>query len=77
MEGMQVPFAVFQLVEDRIETLVVSDGLCELLGSKDRTGIYAEMDQDACGNVHPDDRERVRNALFRFLTDGAVFHEMK
>lgn len=36
MESMQVPFAIFQLVEERIITLVVTAGFCEMLGSSDR-----------------------------------------
>lgn len=30
MENMKVPFAVFQLVDKQIVTLVVSDGFCNL-----------------------------------------------
>ena len=31
MESMPAPFAVFQLVDKRIVTIVLSDGFCELL----------------------------------------------
>ena len=32
MESMDVPFAVFQLVEQRIVTIVVTRGFCALVG---------------------------------------------
>ena len=73
---MQVPFAVFQLVDNRIVTLVVSDGFCELLGSVDRAKVYAAMDHDTYRNVHPDDVARVGNAVYRFMKDGRKFESV-
>ena len=67
MENMQAPFAIYQLVDRQIVTLVVSNGFCELVGSNDREKVYAAMDHDTYRNVHPDDIARLGNAVFRFI----------
>ena len=62
MESMPAPFAIFQLLDKRIVTLVLSDGFCRLLGVEDREEAYAAMDRDTYRNVHPDDAARVAEA---------------
>lgn len=76
MENMQIPFAVFQLVDKSIVTLVVSKGFCELLGSNDRAKVYEAMDHDTYRNVHPEDVARLGNAVFRFMRDGGRFESV-
>ena len=76
MENMEMPFAIFQLVDKSIVTLVVSNGFCELLGSNDRARVYAAMDHDTYRNVHPDDVARLGNAVFRFMRDGGRFESV-
>lgn len=76
MESMQAPFAIFQLVDRKIVTLVVSKGFCELVGSMDRAKVYAAMDHDTYRNVHPDDSARLGNAVFRFMRDGGRFESV-
>ena len=76
MESMQVPFAVFQLVDRRIVTLVVSDGFCELAGSTDRERVYAVMDHDTYSLVHPDDAARLGNAVYRFMKGEGRFESV-
>ena len=76
MEGMPVPFAIFQLVDQSIVTLAVSEGFCELVGSSDRAAVYAAMDHDTYRNVHPDDTARVGNAVYRFMRDGGRFESV-
>ena len=73
MERMPMPFAVFQLVDKRIETLVVSDGFCDLLGAVSRESAYAAMNRNTYQNVHPDDVARVADAVYRFVRDGGDF----
>ena len=70
MESMDVPFAVFQLVEQRIVTIVVTRGFCALVGSMDREKVYAAMDHDTYRNVHPDDIARLGNAVYLFMKNG-------
>ena len=76
MESMEMPFAVFQLVEQRIVTLVVSKGFCELVGSMDLEKVYAAMDHDTFKNVHSDDVARLGNAVQRFLKEGGNFESV-
>ena len=76
IESMQVPFAVFQLVDSSIVTIAVSDGFCGLLGSKDRARVYAAMDHDTYRNVHPDDVARLGNAVYRFMKEGGRFESV-
>ena len=73
MESMPAPFAVFQLVDKRIVTIVLSDGFCELLGAEDRESAYAAMDHDTYHNVHPDDTARIAEAVYHFVRDGGDF----
>ncbi len=73
---MEVPFAVFQFVDQSIVTLVVSNGFCDLLGSKYRAKVYAAMDHDTYRNVHPDDVARLGNAIYRFMRDGGRFESV-
>ena len=76
MESMKVPFAVYQLIDQSIATLVVSDGFCALAGSDDRARVYAAMDHDTYRNVHPDDVARLGNAVFRFMKEGGRFESV-
>ena len=76
MESMKVPFAIFQMVDKSITTLVVSDGFCELMGSTDRAAVYAFMDHDTFRNVHPDDAARLGNAVYRFINGGGMFESV-
>ncbi len=76
MEGMQIPFAIFQRVDNRIVTIVVSDGFCELLGCGDRAKVYAVLDHDTFQNVHPDDAARLGNAVLRFMKNGERFESV-
>ena len=69
MERMTIPFAVFQLVDQRIVPLALSDGFCELLGIGDRDSAYAAMNRDIYQNVHPDDAPRIADDVYRFVRD--------
>ena len=44
MEGMRQPFAVYQFIERKVVTLVLSDGFCRLFGYEDRGKAYYDMD---------------------------------
>ena len=39
-ESMQVPFAIYQFINKRVATLVLSDGFCELFGYEDKAQAY-------------------------------------
>ena len=73
MEGMKVPFAIYQFVDRRVVTLVLSDGFCALFGYTDRAQAYYDMDHDMYKGTHPDDVSRIADAAVRFATEGGRY----
>ena len=73
LESMKLPFAVYQYVNKRVITLVVSDGFCELFGYVDRAQAYYDMDNNMYYRTHPDDVARVEEAAIRFATEDVRF----
>lgn len=73
LEGMKVPFAVYQFVDRRVVTLALSDGFCELFGYTDRAQAYYDMDHDMYKDTHPDDVSRIADAAVRFATEGGRY----
>lgn len=73
MEGMQIPFAVYQFIDKRVVTLVLSEGFCELFGYGDRQQAYHDMNTDMYKDTHPDDAARIADAAFRFATEGGNY----
>lgn len=73
LEGIQQPFAVYQYVDSRVVTLVISDGFCRLFGYDDRELAYQDMDSDMYRYTHPDDVVRTANAALRFATEGGRY----
>ncbi len=73
MEGMRQPFAVYQFIERKVVTLVLSDGFCRLFGYEDRGKAYYDMDHDMYKDAHPDDVARIANAAVRFATEGGTY----
>jgi hypothetical protein len=41
MEGLKVPFAVYQFIDRHVVTLILSDGFCDLFG-------YNELSNSSC-----------------------------
>ncbi|MDO5702208.1 MAG: EAL domain-containing protein, partial [Lachnospiraceae bacterium] len=70
LEGLEQPLAVYQLIDGRIVTLVVSDGFCRLFGYEDRSLAVYDMDHDMYKDTHPDDREKISDAAWRFAEGG-------
>ncbi len=73
MEGMEIPFAIYQFINKRVVTLILSDGFCELFGYDDRAEAYYDMDNDMYKDVHPDDVARIADDAFRFATEGGKY----
>ena len=66
LEKLKQPFAVYQFVDKRVVTLLLSDGFLELFGyDKREEGIY-DMDNDMYKDTHPDDVARIANAALEF-----------
>ncbi len=74
MEASPVPFAVYQFIDRRVATLVLSAGFCELFGYDDRAEAYYLMDNDMYHASHPDDAARIADAAFRFATEGGEYN---
>ena len=39
LEGMEIPFAIYQFIDKHVVTLALSQGFCRLFGYEDRTRI--------------------------------------
>ena len=68
LEGLKLAFAVYQFIDKRVVTLILSDGFCELFGYTDRNQAYYDMDHDMYKATHPDDTARIANAAVCFAT---------
>ena len=66
LEHLRQPFAVYQFIDKRVVTLVLSDGFCRLFGYNSRAEAYREMDGHMCVNCHPDDAARIADAALHF-----------
>lgn len=71
-ERMGIAIAIYQLIENKIETILVSDGLCEMLG-KNRDSLIQHFNEDMFGNVHPEDVEMLAQIGYRFSRDGGSY----
>ena len=68
LECQKQPLAVYQLINNRIATILVSDGFCELFGYTDHMQAVWDMDHDMYKDTHPDDKQRIANAALKFST---------
>ena len=66
MENLEQPFAVYQTVDGQMNTLLVSNGFCRLLGYADREQAIYNMDNFIYRGIHPDDKARIMEANRRF-----------
>lgn len=73
MEGMQVPFAIYQFIDRRVYPLVLSEGLLRLFGYEDREKAYYDMEHDMYVDTHPEDAARIADAAFRFASQGGTY----
>ena len=69
LESSVIPFVVFQRLGNAIEPIVLSAGFCNLYGLK-RDEAYHVMKYQLYRDVHPDDVDRVKEAVTGFMTDG-------
>ena len=69
MESMRVPFAIYQFINHRVVTLILSDGFCKLFGYDDRALAYHIMDHDMYVDVHPEDAAGTADAALRFARE--------
>ncbi len=65
MEASMIPFAIYQLIDEKVVAILVSDGLCENFGMT-REDFTMLMSHDMYRDTHPDDIARVSEACYKF-----------
>ena len=55
LEAMEMPFVIYQIVDGKIETLLVSDGMISLFGFGDREFAINRLNTDMYRDMHPSD----------------------
>ena len=75
MENSPVPFAVYQFINKRVITIILSQGFIDLFGYEDmkKEDVYALMDNNMYRDTHPDDMASLGDAAYRFATDGGAY----
>ncbi|MCR5020197.1 GGDEF domain-containing phosphodiesterase [Ruminococcus sp.] len=69
MESSDIPFAIYQFINKRVVTLILSKGFCDLFGYDDLSKAYYDMDNDMHKATHPDDAARIADAALRFANE--------
>ena len=72
-EGMEIPFAIYEFLDSRVVTAVLSAGFMRLFGYTDKAQAYYDMDHDMYRDTHPDDRSRIASAAVHFATEDGVY----
>ena len=73
LEKTSVPFAVFQYLNKRPYTILLSQGFLDLFGYEDRGKLRELLDNDMYRDVHPDDATRVLNEALKFSEEDYKF----
>ena len=73
LERSVVPYAIYQFVDKRVVTILISDGLLELLGYGDRQETIHVLDEDMYRDTHPDDVARISDDAYKFATEGGQY----
>ena len=73
LESLRQPFAVYQIVDGKIEAVVISDGFCELFGYISRDKANYDMNHEMYRDIHEDDARRMSDAAIRFARDGTDY----
>ena len=74
MEKSAVPFAVYQFIDKKVTTVLVSDGFVELMGFESREDAVWMMDNDMYHDSHPDDIARIADDALRFALGEAEYN---
>ena len=67
LESSCVPFAIFQFLDGRVVTHLLTDGFLDIVGM-DRKTAHDRMDNHIYDNDHPDDVARLGNAVIEFAS---------
>ncbi len=69
LEGTSVPFAVYQYINKRLVTILLSKGFLDFYGYENKQDTYDLMDNDMFRDIHPDDVSFIADASHRFLEE--------
>jgi diguanylate cyclase (GGDEF)-like protein len=69
LEKSVAPIAVYQFINKRVKTIMLSAGFLELFGFKTFEEAYHVMDNDMYRDTHPDDAPRIASEAVRFAKD--------
>ncbi len=73
LEGLPVPMAVYQFVNDKVMTILVSDGICSFEGMS-REEVIDMFNNDMYRYVHPEDVMEISKAAYRYATKGGSYN---
>ena len=65
LENLDVPFVIYQSISNRIVTLLVTNGFCDLIGMVRKEAVEL-LDVDMYRGTHPDDKAFVADASNKF-----------
>ena len=68
LEGLMIPLGVYQFIDNRVITVLLSRGFMELFGYTDPKQAYYDMDNNMYRDTHPEDAARAADAAFFFAT---------
>ena len=74
LEKLRVPLAVYQFLNKRVVTILVSDGFIELLGYDSREKTIYAMDNNMYEDTHPDDKSSIADAAVDFAVNGGKYN---
>ena len=72
-ENLQPPIAIFQYTENGVFPVVVSQGFCELFEFENFEQAYAALNTDSFSIIHPDDVNRIKEEIMRFLSEAGRY----
>ena len=67
-EKDEIPFAIYQFVNQKVVTLAISKGFCDMFEFDNYKDAYYAMDNEMYKYAHPDDVARVSNVAIAFAT---------
>ncbi|MBO6112779.1 MAG: GGDEF domain-containing protein [Lachnospiraceae bacterium] len=72
LEKSCIPYAIYQMVDDRVVTIMVSDGLCDLFDIS-REAAVDRLNNHIYDTDHPDDVARLGDAAITFAGGGGEY----
>ena len=73
LEKSDVPFAIFQMINKRLDIIVISKGFLDMFDFEEGKATYDLLEKDLFYDVHHDDVPFIADATQRFLIDDEPF----